>query len=30
MIVDPILAFASSTNFVREVKNLSPNFKGIA
>ena len=30
MIVDPILAFALSTNFVREVKSLSPNFKGIA
>ena len=25
-----ILAFASSTNLVREVKNLPPNFKQIA
>ena len=29
-IVEHILAFASSTNFVREVKNLSPNVKRIA
>ena len=30
LIVEQILAFASSTNLVREVKNLSPNFKRIA
>ena len=30
LIVALILAFASSPNIVREVKNLSPNFKQIA
>ena len=29
LIVEQILAFAASTNLVREVKNLSPNFKRI-
>ena len=29
-IVEQILAFASSTNLVREVKNLALNFKRIA
>ena len=29
LIVEQILGFASSTNLVREVKNLSPNFKRI-
>ena len=28
--VEQVLAFASSTNLVREVKNLSPNFQEIA
>ena len=28
-IVEQILAFASSTNLVREVTNFSPNFKRI-
>ena len=28
--VEKILAFPSSTNMVREVANLSPNFKRIA
>ena len=28
--VEQILAFASSTNLVREVKNSCPNFKRIA
>ena len=27
LIVEQILAFASGTNLVREVKNASPNFK---
>ena len=30
LIADHILAFASHNNMVREVKNLSPNFKQIA
>ena len=30
MIVEQILAFPLSTNLVRKVKNLSPNFKQIA
>ena len=30
LIVEEILAFTSSTNLVREVKNLPPNFKRIA
>ena len=30
VIVEQILVFASSTNLVREVKNLSPTFKRIA
>ena len=30
LIVEQILAFASVSNMVREVKNLSPNFKKIA
>ena len=30
LILEQILAFASSPNMVREVKNLSPNFKKIA
>ena len=30
MIVELILAFDSSPNMVREVKNMSPNFKQIA
>ena len=30
LIAEQILAFASSSNMVREVKNLSPNFKQIA
>ena len=30
LIVEQILAFDSSTKLVREVKNLSPNFKQIA
>ena len=30
LIVEQILAFAWSTKLVREVKNLSPNFKRIA
>ena len=30
LIVEEILAFASSANFVTEVKNVSTNFKGIA
>ena len=29
LIVEHILAFPSSTNLVRKVKNLSPNFKRI-
>ena len=29
-IVKKILAFASGANFVRKVKNLSPNFKRLA
>ena len=29
LIVEQILAFAWSTNFIREVKNLSRNFKRI-
>ena len=29
MILEQILVFASSPNMVREVKNLSPNFKKI-
>ena len=29
-IVEQILAFAASTDLVREVKNLPPNFKRIA
>ena len=29
LIVEHILAFASKPNMVREVKNLSPNFKQI-
>ena len=30
LIVEQIIAFASSPNMVREVKNLPPNFKQIA
>ena len=30
LIAEQILAFASSPNMVREVKDLSPNFKQIA
>ena len=30
LIVEQILVFASSTNLVRKVKNLSSNFKRIA
>ena len=30
LIVEQILAYASSTNFVREGKNLSPTFKRVA
>ena len=30
LIVEQILAFASSPNMVREVNNLPPNFKQIA
>ena len=30
LIVEQILAFASSPNMVREVKNMSPNFKKVA
>ena len=30
LIVEQILVFASSINLVRDVKNLSPNFKRIA
>ena len=30
LIVEQILPFASSTNLIREVKSLSPNFKRIA
>ena len=30
LIVEQILAFTSHPNMVREVKNLSPNFKQIA
>ena len=30
LIVEQILAFTSSTNLVKEVKNLSPNLKGFA
>ena len=30
LIVEQILAFTWDTNLVREVKNLSPNFKRIA
>ena len=30
LIVEQILTFASSTNLVREVKNLPPSFKRIA
>ena len=29
-ITEQKMAFALSTNFIREVKNLSPNFKRIA
>ena len=30
LIVEQILAFPLSDNFIRKVKNLSPNFKRIA
>ena len=30
LIVEQIIAFASSNSLVKEVKNLSPNFKRIA
>ena len=30
LILEQILAFVSSTNLVKEVKNLPPNFKQIA
>ena len=30
LIVEQILAFASSTNLITEVKSFSPNFKRIA
>ena len=29
LIVEQVLAFSSRTNFVRKVKNLTPNFKRI-
>ena len=30
LVVEEIMAFASSTNLVGEIKNLAPNFKRIA